>query len=55
MEIYPDRLKNDRILNHIKFHFPAFLNDGHVPGINWDDGETVETVMLFERDSTAQD
>lgn len=55
VEIFPERLKNGRILKHIEFRFPVFLNGGHVSGIDWDDNETVETVMLFERSDTAQD
>lgn len=34
VEIYPERRENGRILKHVEFRFPVFLDGRHVSGLN---------------------
>jgi len=49
VEIYPEALKNGRILKSIRFGFPVFFDNKEITQISWDKQNHVETVIMMSK------
>ena len=49
IELYPERLENGKFLKHIHFRFPVYYNGTVIDDISWENGSTVETVVLLSK------
>ena len=49
IELYPGRLENGKFLKHIHFRFPVYYNGTVIDDISWENGSTVETVVLLSQ------
>ena len=49
IELYSERLENGKFLKHIHFRFPVYYNGTVIDDISWENGSTVETVVLLSQ------
>ena len=49
VEIYESELPDGRFLKRIRFRFPVYFKGKEVQEISWDEGTTVETVVLLSK------
>ena len=49
VDIYEQEQADGRFLEHIKFRFPVYFNNGETTDICWDNESTVETVVLLSK------